>query len=127
MTPEYPSSGYEGLAKRIPFAPASSREWTGNAANDDHHHGLVSINETPFYIRLLWQSRDGDETVEVGSYKLSLQRLASGGFVRAEGRHVRLRFVRDADGTVAIQVNDDGPALPVGLARFARDRDSAVS
>ena len=126
MTPEYPSAEHQGLAKRIPFAPPSSREWTGNAANDDHHHGLVSINETPFYIRLLWQSPDGDETAEVGCYKLSLQRLASAGFVRAEGRQVRLRFVRDADGTVAIQINDHGPALPVGLVRFAGDRDPAV-
>ena len=126
MSPKYPPSEHEGLAKRIPFVPSGSREWTGNAANDDQHHGLVSINETPFYIRLLWQSPDGDETVEVGSYKLSLQRLASAGFVRAQGRQVRLRFVRDPDGTIAIQVNDDGPALPVGQARFAGDRDAAV-
>ena len=126
MNPEYPSREHESLVKRVPFVPAGSREWTGNAANDDHHHGLVSINETPFYIRLLWQSPNEGETVEVGSYKLSLQRLASAGFARAQGRQVRLRFVRDSDGTVAIQANDASPALPVGRAQFARDRGPAV-
>lgn len=31
---------------------------------------------------------------------------------------VRLRFVREDDGTVVIQINDAGEALPVGFCHF---------
>ena len=45
--------------------------------------------------------------------------LAKAGFAREEGKKkVRLRFVRDDDGTISIQINAASPALPVGVADF---------
>ena len=55
----------------------------------------------------------------VGTYKLNIRRLAKAGFAAEKpGNMVRLRFVRDPDGTVEIRVNDSSPGLPIGRADF---------
>jgi hypothetical protein len=114
---EYPPHDKRHLVERIATLPSDAAEWTGNAASGDQHHGLVSINQVPFYFRLLWQSANGAKTAEIGQYKLRLGALASAGYIQKKpGMKVRLRFVRGHDGVVAIQANDDGPLLPVGQA-----------
>jgi hypothetical protein len=52
------------------------------------------------------------------SYKLNLRRLAKDGYAVEKAGKVRLRFVRDPDGTIQIRPNDSSPGLPVGRADF---------
>ncbi|CAN5442855.1 hypothetical protein BH09GEM1_BH09GEM1_07450 [soil metagenome] len=114
---EYPPQDKRHLVERVASLPTDAAEWTGNAASGDQHHGLVSINQVPFYLRLLWQSANGAKTAEIGQYKLRLGALASAGYIQKKpGMKVRLRFVRADSGVVSIQVNGDGPLLPVGQA-----------
>jgi hypothetical protein len=55
--------------------------------------------------------------VHVRTFKLSLRRLANAGNAAGKpGKKVRLRFVRDRDGTIAIRLNESSPGLPVGRA-----------
>jgi hypothetical protein len=78
----------------------------------------VSI-EVPCYLGLDWHSRMAGRTIHVGSCKLNLRRLAAAGFVAEKpGRKVRLRFVRDSDGTIDIRPNNAAPALPIRVANF---------
>jgi hypothetical protein len=115
---ELPAKSDSLLVSRTNFGPVS-REWTANEDEAGHHHGLIDLNEVPCYLALYWQSKRAGRTVHVGTYKLNLRRLISGGYARAEGkRNARLRFVRDDDGVVSIQINDSGPALAVGEAHF---------
>lgn len=96
-----------------------SHEWTGNEDDAGEHHGAIDANEAPCYVALYWQSRRAGKTVHVGTYKLNLRQLAKAGFAREESKKkIRLRFVRDETGTVSIQINSSGPALPVGVADF---------
>jgi len=114
----YPSAEHAHLVTRTTFGPAN-HEWTGN---DDvgEHHGPIDVNEVPCYLALYWQSKRAGRTVHVGTYKLNLHRLERGGYAREErGRKIRLRFVRESDGIVVIQINGSGPRLPVGRATFA--------
>lgn len=115
--PTYPSSAHAFLVSRTDYGPVS-HEWTGNEDDAGHHHGLLDMNEVPCYLALYWQSRSRGRTVHVGTYKLNLRRLADAGYGVAHGRKVRLRFVRDADGTIEIRPNESSPGLPVGTADF---------
>jgi hypothetical protein len=120
---ELPPREFVHLVARVSALPSppDSREWTGNDARESRdHHELVSLNIVPCFLRLLWQSSDGAETVEVGKFKMSLRGLASADFVQVKGKQVRLRFVRKTDGLVVIQQNDKHMALPVGRADFRR-------
>ena len=113
---EYPLPEHAPLVSRTTFGPAK-HEWTGNDDDAGEHHGTIDINEVPCYLALYWQSRSVGRTVHVGTYRLSLHRLERAGIVRAEGkRKVRLRFVREDDGVIVIQINSDGPRIPVGYA-----------
>lgn len=110
------------LVSRTDVGPVK-HEWTGNDDDAGHHHGLLDMNEVPCYLALYWQSRAAGRTVHVGTYKLNLRRLAQSGYAQEKpGRKVRLRFVRDADGVVAIRPNDSAPGLPVGIAIFDESR-----
>jgi hypothetical protein len=114
----YPDPAHSLLVSRA-NVPSASHEWTGNDDDAGHHHGLLDANEVPCYLALYWQSRARGRTVHVGTYKLNLRRLAAAGYVQEKpGNKVRLRFVRDGDGTVEIRPNDSSPGLPVGRADF---------
>jgi hypothetical protein len=116
--PNYPDPAHALLVSRATVASVS-HEWTGNGDDAGHHHGLLDLNEVPCYLALYWQSRTRGRTVHVGTYKLNLRRLASAGYAQEKpGRKVRLRFVRDDDGTVEIRPNDASPGLAVGRADF---------
>jgi hypothetical protein len=113
----YPDRSHESLVSRT-YAQAK-HEWTGNEDDAGQHHGLLDINEVPCYLALYWQSRAAGRTVHVGTYQLNLRRLAKAGFASEKaGKKVRLRFVRDADGTIEIRPNDSSPGLTVGRADF---------
>jgi hypothetical protein len=87
--------------------------------NNQHHHGVVSLSETPLFIELAWKrSADAPEQL-IGRYRLRLPELLAGDFVRFErekerGDRIRLRFFRGAGGVVFIQSRADRPALPIG-------------
>jgi hypothetical protein len=115
-SPTYPTPEHALLVSRT--SEPAAREWT---ADDDagHHHGLLSLNEVPCILALHWQSRARGRTVHVGTFKLNLRRLAAAGFAQAKpGRKVRLRFVRDPEGTIEIRANESSPGLPIGTADF---------
>lgn len=100
-------------------AEPAAHEWKGNEDDAAHHHGLLDANEVPCVLALYWHSRRAGPTVHVGTYKLRLRQLARAGFATEKpGNKVRLRFVRDSDGTIEIRVNDSSSGLPVGRADF---------
>jgi len=116
--PIYPDPSRAALISRTSFGPVA-HEWTANDDDAGHHHGLLDLNETPCYLALYWQSRQYGRTIHVGTYKLNLRLLAASGYAQEKpGRKVRLRFVRDPDGTVEIRPNDSALGLPVGSAVF---------
>ena len=114
----YPAPAHALLVSRTNAGPVN-HDWTGNDDDAGQHHGLLDINEVPCYLALYWQSRATGRTVHVGTYKLRLRGLAQAGYAQEKpGRKVRLRFVRDPDGTIEIRPNDSSPGLPVGVAIF---------
>ena len=116
---DYPSIQYAAMISRTTFGPVT-HEWTANEDDAGHHHGLIDLNEVPCYLALYWSSKSKGRTVHVGSYKLNLRLLVSAGYAQEKsGRKVRLRFVRDPDGTIQIRANESSPGLPVGNASFA--------
>ena len=115
----WPDPSHASMVSRTTFGPVK-HEWTANEDEAGEHHGAIDTNEVPCYLALYWHSRRAGKTIHVGTFKLNLRRLAKAGFAREEGsRKIRLRFVRLSDGTVVIQINSTGPALPVGMALFA--------
>jgi hypothetical protein len=83
--------------------------------NQSHHHGKVSVNETPLYLNLSWRRTAADPPKRVGIFRLDLAQLLMAGYIRYDpadsfGPHVRLRLVR-ADGRFYVQVNEKGPRL----------------
>lgn len=120
--PTYPDPRHTALISRTSFGPAT-REWTANDDDAGHHHGLLDVNETSCYLALYWQSRTYGRTIHVGTYRLNLRRLAAAGYVQEKSGHkVRLRFVRDPDGTIQIRPNDSSPGLLVGMAVFSEPK-----
>ena len=116
MPTSLPDPRVRFLAERVDAA-FGGRHWTGNEDEAGEHHGLVPLNEVPCLVTLSWFSRSRGETVLVGTYKLNLRLLAQHGDAEEKGgRLVRLRFVRDPDGTVEIRPNDSSPGLAVGVA-----------
>jgi hypothetical protein len=106
------------MVSRTTYGPVD-HEWTANADDADHHHGLLDLSGVPCYLALYWHSKARGRTVHVGTYKLNLRALAKGGFVQEKpGRKVRLRFVRDGDGTIQIRANESSLGLPVGTVDY---------
>jgi hypothetical protein len=117
MDSELPLPEHRLFVERVSALPNDAAEWTGNAATREAHHGLVSLNKNPFFVRLLWQSDDAQRTAEVGLYKIRLGALSRAGYVQKKERlQVRLRFVRKPNGIIGIQSNSASPFLPIGQA-----------
>jgi hypothetical protein len=90
------------------------RNWTLRNDNHGHHHGVVSLSESPLYLHLSWRRTAANAPHRVGTFRLNLSQLLQGGYVRADpadssGTDVRLRIVRADDGRFYVQANDDGP------------------
>jgi hypothetical protein len=116
--PEYPESKDATMVSRTTYGPVS-HDWTANEDEAGHHHGLLDLSSAPTYLALYWHSKARGRTIHVGTYKLNLRALVKAGFAQEKpGRKVRLRFVRDSDGTVNIRSNESSPGLPVGTADF---------
>jgi len=108
------------LAARIDCEelPKTSRDWTINDLNDRHFHGIVRLAESPLTIRLSWRATPESAVTSLGCFRLDLHRLLIDGYVRREREgeeapEVRLRFARNDEGIVSIQIRSDLPALPV--------------
>jgi hypothetical protein len=117
---EHPDPKHALLVSRVDYAP-DAHEWEGNEDDAGEHHGLLNGNEVPCFIARSWNSRSAGRTVRVGTFKLYLRRLVQAGYA-ADGpnRKVRVRFVRDPNGTICLRRNDSSPGIAVGFADFSR-------
>ena len=112
-------------AEQVDAFPAGAKVARGVIRDDNHqhHHGIVSLSESPLFIELRWKpTRGGDEQL-IGRYRLRLPELLAGDFVRFEregevGDGVRLRFYRESDGAVLIQSRKDRPGLRIGTVKL---------
>ena len=116
---DYPLSKHRHLAERIEKRDLNhkSRNWNGRDDNHWHHHGIISLNEDPLYLKLSWRRRIADKSVYIGTYKLNLYNLLQEGYVRREGNSdhkLRLRFYHGTDGLISIQKNFDNISLTIG-------------
>jgi hypothetical protein len=115
---DYPLAADASLISRT-TSGIDVHEWTGNDDDQGQHHGLLNANEVPCYIALYWQSRKAGRTVHVGTYRMNLRLLVKHGLARQEGKSkIRLRFLRQDDGIIVIQLNESAPLLRVGSAEF---------
>ena len=95
---------------------AAHRYWTLRADNQGHHHEIVRLSERPLYLELHWRPSAAGSVRRVGVFRLDLDGLLHEGYIRhepvgAHGPDVRLRVVRDDDGSFYVQTNRDGPRL----------------
>ena len=117
----YPLPNAASLAERVSDLPPGrrARRWVLRDDNQQHYHGVLSLDEDPVYLELHWKANARAQAQLVGSYRLHLAPLLAAGYVRRERNDtpagVRLRFYRGNRGVVYIQVRDDQPALPIGV------------
>jgi len=107
------------LARRVqnPEGSEIRRNWTGNDESARHHHGRVSLNESPLKLRLSWKRSPKDSSHLIGIYELDLRRLLDAAYVRVEPKtenEIRLRFYHGHDNLIYIQANSNEPGLPIG-------------
>jgi hypothetical protein len=115
----YPPSHLSHLVRRVEGARASDiqRDWTGNDESARNHNGVVYLNESPLRLRLSWKKSPKDPVKLIGVFDLDLRKLLAEQYVRIEPRvqgAIRLRFCHSPGDVIYIQVNMQGPALPVG-------------
>jgi len=92
----------------------TSRKWTLRADNARHYHCMVSLKESPLFLVLNWRETAVDSVRLVGIFRLDLDRLLRDGYIRhdpvdSRGSDVRLRIVRNNDGSFYVQSRPDGP------------------
>ena len=109
------------LCEKVSEVPtdAKPRKWTLREGNNAHHHGIVSVNESPLYLQLLVRATAKSQPKSVGLFKLDLRGLLKQRYIRYEPAYstspdVRLRIVRAFNGAFYIQVNDDSPRCLLG-------------
>jgi hypothetical protein len=100
----------------------SSRAWTLRDDNHSHYHSVVRIAESPLYLTLHWRESQDTPVLPVGVFKLDLQGLLAGGYIREEpvgsaGSDVRLRIIRDPAGGFYIEAKQEGPRLRMDSPR----------
>jgi hypothetical protein len=94
------------------------RQWTLREDNQAHYHSVVSLSESPLYLQLSWRATKNSPPALVGKFKLDLQGLLAGRYIREEpvgssAKDVRVRIVRAPDGRFFIQANQDGPKCSI--------------
>jgi hypothetical protein len=96
-----------------------ARTWTIRDDNSQHYHGVVRLQESPLLLRLLWKASADAPQQEVGVYRLELDSLLAGGYIRREGAsdEVRLRFMRGDDDLIYIETKSGAPRLPLPHVR----------
>lgn len=90
------------------------RRWTLRDDNHGHHHGVVRLAECPLYLELHWRKSAQDLSLPVGVFRLNLGELLRGGYIRHEpvgtpSPRVRVRVVREGDGSFYVQARSDVP------------------
>lgn len=90
------------------------RKWTLREDNQSHHHSVGDLEQSPLELRLSWRKTAKDPVIYVGTFSLDLEELLSGGFVRRETtrsdeRKIRLRIVKEADGSFYVQTRRNAP------------------
>jgi hypothetical protein len=123
MVYSYPLDSTRSFVERLDTAPvgAQVRRWVLRDDNQQHYHGVVTLQEDPAYVELYWKTSARGREQLVGLFRLHLAHLLEGDYVRLEREEdpasgeLRLRFYRGDRGVVYIQVRNDRPALPVGV------------
>ena len=115
----YPLADMGNLVRRVQIADVSNvrRNWTGNDESARNQHAKVSLSESPLRLRLSWKKGPKDSARLIGVFDLNLHRLLKAGYIRLDAKskdEVRLRFYHDWDNVIYIQVNMEGPRLPIG-------------
>src|SRR5258705_2985718 len=123
MTYTYPLGGAESLVERVSEVPpgALARRWVLRDDNQQHYHGVLSLEEDPAYIELHWKAGARAREQLVGLFRLHLARLLADGYVRRQSddqppdTSVRLRFHRGHRRVAFVQVRDDELRWPIGV------------
>ncbi len=115
----YPSPNVSRLVQRVRNLDTTeiARDWTGNDNSRRNQTGIVDLGESPLRLRLSWKKSPKDSVHLIGVYDLYLEQLRLDGYVRDESttkNKIRLRFYHAHDGLIYIQVNSNGPKLPIG-------------
>lgn len=118
---ELPRVTDEHFVVRLTDVPGAGpyRTWTIRDDNHQNYHGRVHLSESPLTIVLRWRRSATAQVQSVGVFRLDLRALLKERYIRRDpsGSHadcVRLRFFRRDDGVMYIQVNSNGPAVPIG-------------
>lgn len=95
------------------------RDWTGNdeKGKRSHHDRNVSLNEGLLRLRLSWKESSDAPVHFIGVFELDLRKLLAANYICISSESqdkVRLRFYHGLDDVIYIQVNNDGPGLPIG-------------
>jgi hypothetical protein len=90
------------------------RRWTLRADNHGHYHSIVRLSECPLFLELHWRPTAVDAVRPVGVFRLDLDGLLRDRYIRHEpagshGPDVRVRVVRDDDGSFYVQTKRDEP------------------
>src|SRR5436190_15160323 len=106
---------------------AAHRRWTLRADNHGHYHNIVTLSECPLYLKLHWRPTAADVVRPVGVFRLDLTGLLRDGYIRHEpagshGSDVRLRVVRDDDGSFYVQTNRKGRRFLLASPAAKRSR-----
>ena len=93
---------------------ARCRHWILRAEYSGHHHAKVPLSECPLYLELFWRLTANEQVRRVGLFRLDLNGLLRDGYIRPDPKDsrspdVRLRIVRDNDGSFYVQTNHHGP------------------
>lgn len=115
----YPSNRH--LVERVDTAPPGAKvhRWVLRDDNQQHYHGVLSLDESPVMLELSWKADGRSREQVVGQYRLHLDALLAEEFIRPEGDdptidRVRVRFYRGDRGVVYVQARGDSPALAIG-------------
>ena len=91
------------------------RRWNLRAEyQGGHHHAKVPLSDHPLYLELSWHLAKNDQVHRVGVFRFDLIGLLRDGYIRRDPMDslddfVRLRIVRDSDGSFYVQTNQRGP------------------
>jgi hypothetical protein len=118
---ELPLPHLSRFAQRVNDSDAGEihRDWIGNdeKGNRSHYDRNVSLNESPLRMRLSWKGSSDAPVRFIGVFDLDLHKLLAANYIRisSEGPDkVWLRFHHGLDDVIYIQVNNEGPGLPIG-------------
>ena len=95
------------------------RDWVGNdeKGKRSHHDRNVSLNKNPLRLRLSWKESSNQPIRFIGIFDLDLRKLLAANYICISSESqdkIRLRFYHGLDDVIYIQVNNDGPGLPIG-------------